>query len=115
MTDRARNFWKFAALVVAAFVVARAALGPWFTARRLGGPWYVVAESRWFPEAGFTKYSLYRRDGPRLVKVDRSLSGYRYYSPDCVIYDGYRSGAEHVVFAACGNRVPVVLDRYGGG
>ena len=61
------------------------ALGPWLQARRLGGPWYVVQEARWFPEAGFAKYTLYRR------------------------------GVEHAVFAACGARIPVAIDRYAGG
>ncbi len=114
LSDRARRRWKYAALAVAAYLLARAALGPWLQARKLG-PWYVVEESRWLPEAGFAKYSLYRSGGPRLIKIDRSLSEFRYYSPDCVLYDGYRSGAEHAVFAVCGARVPVAIDRYAGG
>ncbi len=115
LSDRARRRWKYAALALAAYLLAQAALGPWLHANNLGGPWYIVEESRWFPEAGFAKYSLYRRGGPRLIKIDRSLSQFRYYPPDCVIYDGYRRPVEHVVFAVCGARVPVAIDRYAGG
>ena len=101
LSDRARRRWKYAALALAAYLLARAALGPWLHANKLGGPWYIVEESRWFPEAEFAKYTLYRRGGPRLIKIDRSLSQFRYYPPDCVIYDGYRRPVEHALFSRC--------------
>src|SRR5262245_18735796 len=103
------------ATVVATLALARALLGPWGSARHVGGPWYALRETRLIPEAGFAKSTIYRRSGPRLVEVDRSVSALHFYDPDCLVYDGYRTGAEHTVFAACGARIPFAIDRYAGG
>jgi hypothetical protein len=69
-----------------------------------GGGWYTTFSSH-FPEAGGT-ITLYRIIplGVRVRVVSRATVRH-FYPPDCIVYQ--HGNASGVLYAACGNRVPV--------
>src|SRR5687767_1667763 len=69
-----------------------------------GGSWYTTFSSH-FPEAGGT-ITLYRIIplGVRVRVVSRATVRH-FYPPDCIVYQ--HGNASGVLYAACGNRVPV--------
>lgn len=73
--------------------------------KNIGGQWFIQETSKSLPEPGPIPRYVYRARNGRRVLVDEAIGMYRFYEPDCVIYETARE--EHHVFAVCGDRVPV--------
>jgi hypothetical protein len=69
----------------------------------IGGKWFLQDEPQ-MPEAGPRPRNLVRESGAGRVVVDRWVQKYRFYEPDCVVY---QTADAHHVFAVCGDRTPV--------
>jgi hypothetical protein len=85
----------------------------------IGGEWYIKSESG--HGFGHSSYwdDLYRKSGLRFVRVDSHVSFYRFYPPDCVLFEsGLHKIRERttgvavpdVVVAACGAHNPIALE-----
>src|SRR4051812_24077236 len=74
-----------------------------------GGGWFTIYQSHG-PEPGGDA-TLYRR-GPlgTSIRVDDRVYIRGFYEPDCILYEPGRDAG--VIYAACGNRVPVALASY---
>jgi len=71
----------------------------------IGGNWYVQDEPQ-MPEAGPRPRNLVRETAAGRVVVDRWVQKYRFYAPDCVVY---QTAEAHHVFAVCGDRTPIEI------
>ena len=89
----------------------------------IGSEWYIKPVSAsWFGHSS-NWHDLYRKSGPWFVRVDSQVSLYRYYPPDCVLFESRGQGIRlretgslvtSVIVAACGARTPVPIDANGG-
>ena len=95
------------ALAVAGWVTWDA-LRPPTGLESVGGSWQVVTIPSPFHGPG-TTYRLYRNTSSRPVQVDESITRYRFYAPDCVVYQTIRDEYSGVVFAVCGERTPIAF------
>jgi hypothetical protein len=73
--------------------------------QNIGGQWFILDLPHSLPEPGPPNRSVYRASNGRRVLVDYMIEEYRFYQPDCVIYQTAREA--HHLFAVCGDRVPV--------
>ena len=73
--------------------------------RSIGGDWFIEELPKSLPEPGPAPRNLYRVTSGRRVLVDNLVEQYRFYGPDCVVYQTARE--VHHIFAVCGARVPV--------
>lgn len=92
--------------VIAIFAIQY--LQPMWGYEGIGGSWQVVRITSPPHGPGIT-HQLYRKTGSGRVRVDESLTRYRFYSPDCVVYQTMRPDYSGVVFAVCGDRTPVAF------
>lgn len=72
--------------------------------RSIGGDWFIEELPKSLPEPGPAPRNLYRATSGRRVLVDTLIEQYRFYTPDCVVYQTAREA--HHIFAVCGDRVP---------
>lgn len=75
----------------------------------IGERWYIVYGSSGFNMDYRGSKQRLERDGAKgRVVVDQAIEKYRFYPPDCVLYQtGLR---HHQVLAVCGDRIPVPLE-----
>jgi hypothetical protein len=74
-----------------------------------GGPWY-VDRRHGLGEAGWVPSDLYREWNGKPVLVARDIEDDKYYEPDCMVFVTGRASPPYVVYAACGDRLPVAID-----
>src|SRR4051812_38196179 len=74
-----------------------------------GGGWFTTYQSHGSEQGG--DVTLYRR-GPlgTSIRLDDRVYLRGFYPPDCILYEPGRDAG--VIYAACGNRVPVALASY---
>jgi hypothetical protein len=85
----------------------------------IGSEWYIKSESAYWFGHSSSWDDLYRKSGLWFVRVDSHVSRYRYYAPDCVLFEsGLHKIRERntgvavpdVVVAACGAHNPIALE-----
>jgi hypothetical protein len=72
----------------------------------IGGGWSIEDIPK-LPEAGIHPRNLVRTAGNRKIVVDELIQSYRFYEPDCVVYQSARQ-FQHV-YAVCGDRLPIAI------
>lgn len=75
------------------------------TMQHIGENWLIEELPKSLPEPGPAPRILYRATSGRPALVDTLIEQYRFYAPDCVVYQTAREA--HHIFAVCGDRVPV--------
>jgi hypothetical protein len=74
----------------------------------IGGAWHFYLHSSPIIEAGSRQTDIYREWNGRNVLVASDVEFHEYYEdPDCLLWE--TSGKDHVVYAACGDRAPIVV------
>jgi hypothetical protein len=121
----ARKFLAAAVIVIGALALAAGYryLRP-ADLKPIGGEWYIKSESAYWFGHSSNWDDLYRKSGLWFVRVDSHVSVYRYYPPDCVLFEsGLNKIRERttgmamtdVVVAACGAHNPIALELNAGG
>lgn len=75
--------------------------------KTIGGSWTITTLST-LPESGAPQHTLSRGT----VRVDELVKEWRYFDPDCVVYQTSRSAASRLTYAVCGARTPVAIASF---
>jgi hypothetical protein len=75
--------------------------------KSIGGPWRIEAGTGYGESVGDRRF-LIRMDGGRRLLVDERIEQFRFYEPDCVVYQTAR--VSHDLFVVCGDRAPVAIE-----
>jgi hypothetical protein len=75
----------------------------------LGGAWHMYLHQNYMSEAGHRRSDIYREWDGRRVLVASDVESHHYYpGPDCLVWET-RSGPDHIIAAACGDREPIIV------